>query len=356
MSLFTGPYESPFAASPDPTMQVALDLTRQTLSLGGAQNVGSMALMVVPLTGFERSADHPWAGLREHEVHYSGSLLKVAAMYAAFDLRSSADQLATDGGLTTWPQIEAALKATFDPEIDVHTPSLISGSPLLRPEDKSRKPDYSAVLQLGTAGGDFVVDFAQAQWDAFEDMMVQQHNPGATTTIHGLGYPYLNGKIADDGFFDGVGEGLWLAGDYTFGAQWPSARIPCVNDQDTAQGMTAWHLAMLLTLLADDSLVGAKSSVGMKDRMKRAGKFFTQTNPPIWPANGRFVPTHGKVGIGNLKSGQSTFSEGLILLDTLRNLEFVVVWQNVVTSGQGNLQLFQPVATLIEAAINGFLP
>jgi hypothetical protein len=274
-------------------------------------------------------------------------------MYTAFDLRSSADQLAIDSGLTTWPEIEAALKSTFNPDIDTHTPSQISGSPLLRPQDKTRKPNYAAVLQLGT-GGDFVVDFTQTQLDAFEDMMVQQNNPGATTTIHGLGYPYMNGKIADDGFFDGVGKGLWLAGDYS--SQWPATRIACVNDQNTAQGTTAWHLAMLLTLLADNLLVGEKSSMGMKDLMNRAGKFFPNTNPPIWPADGRFVPTHGKVGIGPLKSGKLTFSEGLILRDTVRNLEFVVVWQNVVQNGQTELQLFQPVATLIEAAINAFVP
>ena len=201
-----------------------------------------------------------------------------------------------------------------------------------------------------------MVDFTQKQLDAFKDMMVDQNNKGATTTIHGLGYPYLNGKIADDGFFDGVGEGLWLAGDYQFGAEWPAARIPCVNDLDTAQGTTAWHLAMLLTLLADDRLVGPTSSAEMKKLMGRAAKFFPQTTPPIWPSNGRFVPTHGKLGIGTLKSGQSTFSEGLILRDTVRNRKFVVVWQNVVENGQTELQLFQPVATLIEAAINGLGP
>jgi len=353
MALFTGPYANPLRSSADLTMQTALDATRQTLSLAGAPNVDSLALIVVALTGFEQTTNHPWAGLREHEEHYSGSLIKVAAMYAAFDLRASADQLATDGSLTTWPQIEAALRSSFDPDIDTHTPPLISGSPLLGPQDKTRKPNYSAVLQLG-AGGDFVVDFTQTQRNAFEDMMVQQHNPGATTTIHGLGYPYLNGKIADDGFFDGVGEGLWLAGDYA--GQWPAARIPCVNDHDTAQGTTVWHLAMLLTLLADDMLVGTLSSGGMKDLMARAGKFFPQTNPPIWPANGRFVPTHGKVGIGPLKSGKSTFSEGLILHDTLRNIKFVVAWQNVVQNAQTQLQLFQPVATLIEATINAFVP
>jgi hypothetical protein len=353
MALFTGLYANPLDPLANPTMQAALNATRQTLSLAGTPNVDTLALIVVALTGYEGTTNHPWAGLREKEEHYSGSLVKVAAMYAAFDLRASADQLATDAGLTTWPQIEAALKSSFNPEIDAHTPPLISGSPLLRPQDKTRKPNYSAVLQLGM-GPDFVVDFTQSQLAAFEDMMVQQNNPGATTTIHGLGYPYLNGKIADDGFFDGVGQGLWLAGDYA--AQWPAARIPCVNDFDTAQGTTAWHLAMLLTLLADDMLVGPLSSQGMKDLMARAGKFFPQTTPPIWPANGRFFPTHGKVGIGPLKSGKSTFSEGLILRDTARDLGFVAVWQNVVQKGQTPLQLFQPVATLIEAAIDAFVP
>jgi hypothetical protein len=199
-----------------------------------------------------------------------------------------------------------------------------------------------------------VVDFTSAQRDAFEDMMVQQNNPGATTTIHGLGYPYLNGKIADDGFFDGAGHGLWLAGDYA--QQWPAARIPCINDVDTAQGTTARHLAQLLTLLAEDGLVGPRSSQGMKDLMARAGNFFHQTTPPIWPIPGRFLATHGKVGIGPLKSGKSVFSEGLIVRDTSRNLDFVAVWQNVISDGQTQRKLFEPVAALIEATISAFVP
>jgi hypothetical protein len=89
-------------------------------------------------------------------------------MYAAFDLRSSADQLASDGGLTTVPAIEAALKSTFDDEVTAHTPSLISGSPLLRAEDKTRKPNYRAVLQLA-AGGDFDVDFTQGPAERVRD-------------------------------------------------------------------------------------------------------------------------------------------------------------------------------------------
>ncbi|MEV5491667.1 hypothetical protein AB0L47_27355 [Streptomyces bobili] len=130
--------------------------------------------------------NHPWAAIREQDECYSASLIKIAAMYTAFDLRASADQLAIDQGLTTWPAIEAALQATFDPDIATHTPSLINASTDLRDEDKDRRPDYSAVLQLGAPGGNFTVDFTPGQVSAFENMMVQQHDQGATTTSRHL--------------------------------------------------------------------------------------------------------------------------------------------------------------------------
>jgi hypothetical protein len=363
MSLFAGAQPNPLNATAHILMQAALETTKDALLAAGTPNVDRLALMVVALTGFEGGNSHPWAGIRIDEEHYSASLIKLAAMYAAFDLRSSADQLATDNSLATWPDIEAAMKSTFDPEIDTHTPSLISGSPLLRPEDKTRKPDYRAVLQLGT-GSDFVVDFTQAQLTAFEDMIVKAHNPGATTTIHGLGYPLLNGKLADDGFFED-GKGVWLAGDYSFGTQWPAARIDSKNDGPSAQATTAVHLARLLTLLFDNRLVGTLSSAAMQDLMRRAGKWFhdSDIHPPtmIWPLDGRFIATHSKVGVGPMKTGGlSGFSEGLVVRDTTQGRDFVVVWQNVLDTvdadGLPFRRTFEPVATLIEATISAFTP
>jgi hypothetical protein len=111
----------------------------------------------------------------------------------------------------------------------------------------------------------------RAQLNALE--IANAHNPGATTTIHGLGYPYINGKVADDGFFEGT-KGVWLAGDYAFGTQWPAARIDSLNDGPSAQATTAVHLARLLTLLFDNRLVGPLSSASMQDLMERAGKWF----------------------------------------------------------------------------------
>ncbi|MBD0694651.1 hypothetical protein [Streptomyces sp. CBMA123] len=353
MPLFTGPVDDPLAFNNNPPMQDALDTTRQQLSDAGTPTVDDLAVIVVALTGFEGGLNHPWAAIRDQDECYSASLLKTSAMYTAFDLRASADQLATDQALTAWPDIEAALEATFDPDIATHTPSQINTSTTLRAEDKNRRPDYSAVLQLGAPGGDFTVDFTAAQVAALEDMMVQQNDPGATTTIHGLGYPYLDGKLADGGLFDGASsQGLWLAGDYA--GIWPAARIPCVNDVDTAQGTTARQLARLLTLLADDKLVGPTSSQGMKALMARAGKLFPSTAPPIWPPGGQFTATHGKVGIGSLKTGRTVLSEGILVTDTVRSRSFAVVYQNVIQDGLTQRQALVPVATLVEAALNAF--
>ncbi|MFI0366922.1 hypothetical protein ACH35V_03530 [Actinomadura sp. 1N219] len=367
MSLFAGTKPNPLNGTVHIPMQMALETARQGLLAIGTPNVDRLALMVVLLTGHEGQDDHPWAGVRTDEEHYSASLLKVAAMYAAFDLRSSADELIAPTGLTAWPAIEAELTAAFDPEIDARTPALISDpglSPRLRPQDRDRKPDYSAVLKPGT-GPVFVVDFTPGQLSAFQDMIVGQHNPGATTTIHGLGYPYLNGKLADDGFFDSSNnKGVWLAGDFTNEADWPSARIDSENDELVAQATTVEHFARMLTLLFDDRLIGPTSNNEMRDLMRRAGKWFHHTGlipgPVIWPRDGRFIATASKVGLGPLKSGKQTFSEGLVVHDTSRGLDFVVVWQNVHdTLGPGQVpfrRTFEPVARLIEATISAFTP
>ena len=77
MPLFTGPQPDPLAANPHPAMQTALLAARQALSLTGALNVDQLALMVVCLTGFAGTNNHPWASIRDTEEHYSASLLKV---------------------------------------------------------------------------------------------------------------------------------------------------------------------------------------------------------------------------------------------------------------------------------------
>lgn len=358
MSLFTGTYSSPLQSSADPLMQAALDASKAALAAVGTSNVDRLALMVVSLGG-HTSALHPWAGLRELEEHYSASLIKVAALYAAVDLRASAEQLRAAQGLIDWPSLEAALVAEWTPEILAHVPALISNAASLTPALKTRMPAYSDVLQLVPDGaGGVEVGFTARALAAFDNMIAGAHNPGATSTIHDLGYGYLNGKIADDGFFDGTGQGIWLAGDYA--SVWPYVRIPSVNDAGVAQATTAWHMALLLTLMCDGRLVGPQSSAEMLGQLQRAAGWFGFAQPPIWSPAGNLTATASKVGVGPLKTGQLVFSEGIVVHDAARDLQFVVVWQNVIGQQQPNGRPTQgtlrPVATLIEAAIAAFVP
>jgi hypothetical protein len=113
-------------------MQAAMDATRLALSLAGSPNVDNLAMTVVVITGSEGTFNHPWAGLRSDETHYAASLVKIASMYAAFDLRSSADVLMTDLGLTSslGPAMEAALIAKLpDPRRTPRSPG--RGYPIL---------------------------------------------------------------------------------------------------------------------------------------------------------------------------------------------------------------------------------
>jgi hypothetical protein len=70
--------------------------------------------------------------------------------------------------------------------------------------------------------------------------------------------------------------------------------------------------------------VGLLSSKDMLNFMAKAGKWFHHDKiipgPMIWPGEGRFEATHGKVGLGPLKTGKTTFSEGIIVRDKIRDL------------------------------------
>jgi hypothetical protein len=353
MTIFFGAYDWPLDAHPDSTAQEALEDRIAQAVAAGTANADRIALTVVALGKKDADGRHPWVGLREREVHYSASLLKVAAMYAAFDLRSSADLLLRNEGLTTWAELKQRLDDEWTPDIAARTPDRIRNATGLPAAQRTRPPVYANVLRTGEdADGNPAVVFTKRIDDALDDMIPGAHNPGATTIIRDLGYPYLNAKLADDGFFDGIETGVWLAGDYS--GQAPYVRIESVNDGAVAQATTALHLAALFTLMADGRLVGPQSSEDMRTLLGRAGGWFGHTQPPLL-ADGHLLVTGSKVGVGPLKTGESVYSEGLFIHDNVRDLDFAVVWQNAIGSaganGRPKRAFLEFVAGLVETAI-----
>lgn len=120
------------------------------------------------------------------------------------------------------------------------------------------------------AGPGLSIRFTSGYTTSLEKMIVPSDDGEAGRCIRGVGYAYLNGLMANHGFFDGSGvkkTGIWLAGDY--GAS-DVVTIPCDNDKDTKQGTTSPMMARLGTvILLGDVLPGA-SHGEMNELLKKS--------------------------------------------------------------------------------------
>jgi hypothetical protein len=347
-NLFTGSYLDYLPDENDParntSIQDALDAHLNGLSGAQSAILDQVAFMVVAAT----DQNHPWGGHRHHEQDYSASLLKIAALYTAYELRRYARDFIDSDGPGTAQDFYSGLDAASQPEIDNHSPSTIT---------THRYPGYPTVLDVAIdASGTLTTDFTDAYRHDLWLMAVQSDDPASARCIHGLGFGYLNAKLADDGFFSGA-EGMWLAGDYV--GTWPAVRIQSMNDGPSAQCTSAWDLAKALTILHAKRLVTEDDSVEMLDLLRQNKGWMHYTHPPVWPS-GSIDVYAAKVGVGSLKPppgaaiGQQVLSEGLFVYDSLRDLEFVVVWQNLQRpTTNPDLTL---VAGVIEAAIAGYAP
>ncbi len=96
----------------------------------------AIAIAAVDESSFPMS--FTFSGDGHTDTHYSGSLLKVAAMYAAYELLHSADVQARASGLTDPNAVFAHVAATFDPTI-------VAAVPLI-PAAQCKPPDYRKIF------------------------------------------------------------------------------------------------------------------------------------------------------------------------------------------------------------------
>lgn len=308
------------------------------------------------------ASSRPMAQFKGPEMDYSASLLKVAAMYAAFELRKTVRAVAAELGTQTTQQDLLRDVARFlDPKILAMAATIPALNGIA---NTNALPQYAKVFDVvaATSGAGFTVSFKDTYWksggtpgdsnaSAMQLMIEQSVNLKAAQVIQGLGYGYLNGALTSAGFLSG-GVGLWLGGDYsrditTGKSQYPYFRVPSVNDQQVAQGATVLALAREFTLIADDLLVDAASCAEMREVTALAVSFgevfLNRGSGPL-----HFKITNTKVGLGPLKSGSLVSSEAsLVLHDSGR--KFVVAWQNL----QGSLD---PTSHVVRDVLDKFTP
>lgn len=339
------PYPTLLAA--DPAMEVALGLAfAQTQATFPTVDLSRLALSITTADALD---DCRHAGLSFGQTYYSASLVKVAAMYAAFELRAAVNALGS--GATSGPDLFARCRATIDPEVVDVVPAISAvGIPVAM-----RVPHYEQIFAtIPVDGGGVAAEFSAAFSAALHEAIVPSSNAAAATVIKSLGYSWINGTLAAGGFFfPTTQDGLWLAGTY-LGDQ-PYVRIPSINDGPVAQAASTFDLCNLYAHLLAGTLVNADSSARMLALLEEGARTgdpsFIDASRREGLGSAAFTVTHTKIGLGPLKTGQIVVSEGTVVRDNGSGRQFIVVYQNAFNDGAS----LQAVAMLVERTIANVL-
>lgn len=283
-----------------------------------------------------------YAGVGDATMHYSASLLKVGAMYTAFQMLKSVNDFGASTLVPFLPLFLTQVSAAFDPLILLSVPSLatdpeILASPLPVQADVVRTK-YDTMFDVSPAGPR--VSFKPTFMDRLTGAIVRSNNADAASIVKAQGYKWINAALNEAGFSN-LGppvSGIWLAGTFEMGLPnaWPTARVDTANDQGVGQAMTCVDMMKMLSLLDSRLLVDGPSSDAMLALLKAAqttgpDTSFLTRREILGNTTVSYDATHAKIGLGPLKAVNGGFdvaSEGTYLRHRATGKRFIVVYQN----------------------------
>ncbi len=327
-------------------------------------------ISLMPLTNNGQNLDNYYAGVFDDEMHFSASLVKVAALFAAGQFHAEAKAFATN--FATWSSFLTAFNASLKAEINATADTPIKNAGLFM------TPQTATILKPSAFP---TIAFADAFKNSLARMIVQSDDDDAGICIRALGYGYINTALKQANFFNSS-TGIWLAATYHKGD--PMVRIPCVNDHPDGELTTSRLMCRLMAMIRLGQLpqndADANSLMqGWLNEPKTGG-----TGP--WLGHGRgntvgplFSILQDKIGFAGLGSDEIplVYSEGLIIkwndtsqLDTVNNKidptnahpeihlsgEIALCWQNLlddlIPPPPGN---FDGIIEVMNNSISGFL-
>jgi hypothetical protein len=378
------PFAATFYPSPDFTkdtkLQAALESARGEMAAQLGPKPVAFSFLLRNANGSTR-----YAGVDDDLMHYSASMLKVAAMYAAHELLNAAKRLATRPAAdrSTPEAFFLRLETAFDQLIkDAAAPLQAGGkfkptdgsdvldaaqrvaanvtNPVTGVKDYRSTPSYRNIFKVTPGAGDPAVAFLPVFAQKMRNMIVDSDDPAAAECIRRLSYTYINAALMKGGFYNPASSnGIWLAGDYTGFDANPSsvARIMTQNDGLAAQVTTTKQMLRLVQLINSNhpqmlidttnpmkGLLGSAAALGGFLRQELLG-----TDPP-------FLLELSKIGVGPLKApvGMSTYSEVQFMKWTQNppdlvvngvKDEFFVCWQNLQQPGTSRVKAIVEVIT-----------
>lgn len=244
-----------------------------------------LAVAVIDLTLRARRADGigwtTFAGWNLYDQRFAASLVKIAAMFAAFRLRenvkSAAVEVTAKDGTELFQVIAASWKSVVENVI---------------PGGKPDFPQFDRIFTVSGGGGAWDIEFSSVFTKHLREMIGHSNNQSAGFVIDAVGFQYLNGALAAEGLYSDEYGGLWLGGNYN-GRNWMIEPI----SKKTHMGATAGAVASFLTLLDGDRLVNSQASDEMRKLMRQAGSWFFEGLGKARPPRNSVSDMYAKVGL-----------------------------------------------------------
>lgn len=359
---FPSAYTSPLA--PNAKLQKALnDAIARVPTPPGWDAPYAIAALDPPAGPF------PVAAFRPDDEKYGASMIKLVALYAAFELRKTVRAIAAELGPKATPSdLLDQAKAHLNPRVIAYA---AASAGLKGVANGEAVPQLKATFQTAAASPAVSVDFTDAYKKHQSGMISVSDNSDAGACVHGGGYGMINGICENAGFFQpSTQNGLWLAGDFAHQYHYfkiPTASTGGVNFGPAAQAATVMQLVKLLALMFKGALVDSGSSTEMLTRltesvaqgetfMTRASYFYGGGTPP-WTVKNTKLGI-GPRGPGN--SGPTVYSESCILEHTASGKRFAVSWldftlSNLDPPSTPDEKEFQRVVDVTLGTMNDFL-
>jgi hypothetical protein len=216
-----------------------------------------------------------FAGWNVHKTRYSASLVKISAMFAAFQLRENLNAAAATITAKSQEDLFQQIKAAWAPVVE----RAVRGP--------KNFPQLAKIFDAVGSGSSWTCDFTGDYWNALADMIGPSNNEAAATCISALGHQYINGALAAEELYTAHHGGLWLGATYA-GTNWQM-------EAGGKSHITAspWAVARFLTMLQTDRLVSPAASDEMRTMMTNCyqQRILRSKSRP-------FVNEFGKLGIG----------------------------------------------------------
>jgi len=342
----------------------------------------------ISIWAIDNDDNHFYGARNDADMDFSASLLKMAAMYAAYDLRCAAIQFIKDNNDSFTDQ--NSFSTAFSNSID--TSNAVT---LLQKFTKGLKPNVKSIFKGFNSSGPNKLDFiknptqihtpSQGFGLDMDDMIIVSDDEAASRCIQAIGYSYINVSLMKGDFFNSsTMKGIWLAGDYESALQY--FRVPCDNDTvagGSAQATTTYAMGWLILLIDNlealpqvtDNGERSSSNMEMRTRFRQAASWFSNGGSVVHVTEAlKFSVLGAKVGVAGLGvggNGPPVISEGSIVnwtdpdspvttfntkFQTNLSGRFCFCWQNMYKPGSTNdFHCFDSLVRVLNATVTSFL-